>query len=92
MVIDILLLPIHNQLKSYYFGRTRNICMDRMIYILLQIILLVINRIMYVFSLMQNEIAESIDVGKAIYMVTKNIDNTSCLVFYGNMIKHSFVY
>lgn len=37
----------HDQLKLYYFGRTRNIHMDRMIYIISQVILLTINKILY---------------------------------------------
>jgi hypothetical protein len=48
--------PYRNQLKSYYFSRTRNTCVDRMTYVLLQVVSLTINKTMYMFSLVQKEI------------------------------------
>ena len=41
----------HNQLKSHYFGHSRNTHVYRITYIILQIVLLDINKMMYVFDL-----------------------------------------
>lgn len=41
----------HNQLKSHYFGRSRSTHVYRIVYIILQVVLLNINRMMYVFDL-----------------------------------------
>lgn len=63
----------HNQLKSHYFGHSRNTHVYRIIYIILQIVLLNINKMMYVFDLVwkrmllsREERADSIDDGKSI--------------------------
>lgn len=60
-------------------------------YITLQVLLLTINKLLYVqkkksLSRKEKERADNDDIDKTIYLVTKNIDNVNCLDFYVNII------
>lgn len=71
----------------YYFGCTRNTCVDRS-FISLQIVSLTIYKMLYMSNLMKKknqqkkkEEEDSVGIHKVIYIVTINIDNINCLIF-----------
>lgn len=79
----------HNQIKSNYFGRSRNTRVDRIIYLLSQVIIVdyrqdalrvQLGSKKFYLSPQENkrkEKADEIDIEKAIYMVTELDDNVS---------------
>jgi hypothetical protein len=77
----------HNQLKTFYFGRTRNSRVDRIIYILSQVVIndyrqeaLQVQFGIKAFHLTKKEkkskkLAYDIDIDNAIYMIIENDDS-----------------
>lgn len=77
----------HNQLKSFYIGRTRNKRVDRIVYILSQVVIndyrqdaLQVQLGIKAFHLTEKEnkskaLADNIDIDNAIYMIIENEDN-----------------
>ena len=77
----------HNQLNSCYFVRIINTCVDRMVYILSQVVLSIIDKMLHVLDLVQKGIflsrkdrADGINMGKAVYMITENTDDVSWFI------------
>ncbi|KAG0787056.1 hypothetical protein G6F16_009626 [Rhizopus arrhizus] len=75
-------LEKHYNLSSCYFVRIINTCVDRMVYILSQVVLSIIDNMLHVLDLVQKGIflsrkdrADGINMGKAVYMITENTDD-----------------
>lgn len=65
--------------------------MGRIIYVLSQVVSLAVDKMLYMINLVQKKFYKerkgSIDTGKIIHIVFKDMNNTSCMIYNDNIIQ-----